>query len=74
VKSAAFDYVKPAAMAELFELLQSHGDDARILAGGQTLLATLNMRLSEPKLVIDITGSKSCGAFTKWVTVFSLAH
>lgn len=43
-------------MAELFELLQSHGDDARILAGGQTLLATLNMRLSEPKLVIDITG------------------
>jgi carbon-monoxide dehydrogenase medium subunit len=56
VKSAAFDYVKPAAMAELFELLQTHGDDARILAGGQTLLATLNMRLSEPQLVIDITG------------------
>jgi carbon-monoxide dehydrogenase medium subunit len=56
VKSAAFDYVKPAAMAELFDLLQTHGDDARILAGGQTLLATLNMRLSEPKWVIDITG------------------
>lgn len=56
MKSAAFDYVKPAAMAELFELLQTHGDDARILAGGQTLLATLNMRLSEPQLVIDITG------------------
>ena len=56
MKSAAFDYVKPAAMAELFDLLQTHGDDARILAGGQTLLATLNMRLSEPKWVIDITG------------------
>ncbi len=56
MKSSAFDYIKPDTIPELFTLLQSYGDDARILAGGQTLLATLNMRLSEPAVVIDITG------------------
>ena len=56
MKAPAFDYVKPSALPEVFELLRQHGDDARILAGGQTLLATLNMRLSEPRLLIDITG------------------
>jgi len=61
LKSAAFDYVKPSTMQEVFNLLQTQGDDARLLAGGQTLLATLNMRLSEPQLVIDITGLTSLG-------------
>jgi aerobic carbon-monoxide dehydrogenase medium subunit len=61
MKAAAFDYVKPRALAEVFELLRTHGDDARILAGGQTLLATLNMRLSEPRLLVDITGLPGLG-------------
>ena len=56
MKAPAFDFVKPRSAAEVFELLREHGDDARILAGGQTLLATLNMRLSEPRLLIDISG------------------
>jgi carbon-monoxide dehydrogenase medium subunit len=56
MKAAAFNYAKPASLAQVFELLQAHGDDARLLAGGQTLMATLNMRLSEPHLVVDITG------------------
>jgi carbon-monoxide dehydrogenase medium subunit len=56
MKSPDFDYVKVATVAEALALLTQHGDDARILAGGQTLLATLNMRLSEPALLIDITG------------------
>lgn len=56
MKAPAFDYVKPRHLSEVFELLQTHGDDARLLAGGQTLLATLNMRLSEPRLLVDITG------------------
>ncbi|OSZ63343.1 xanthine dehydrogenase family protein subunit M [Hydrogenophaga sp. IBVHS2] len=56
MKAAAFDYVKPRSLDEVLALLQEHGDDARLLAGGQTLMATLNMRLSEPRLVIDITG------------------
>jgi carbon-monoxide dehydrogenase medium subunit len=56
VKAPSFDYIKPDSLDQVFSLLQQHGDDARILAGGQTLLATLNMRLSEPKLLIDING------------------
>jgi aerobic carbon-monoxide dehydrogenase medium subunit len=46
MKSAAFDYVRAETPQQAFALLAQHGDDARILAGGQTLLATLNMRLS----------------------------
>ena len=56
MKAPAFDYARPATLEEAFQLLQAHGDNARILAGGQTLLATLNMRLSEPALLVDITG------------------
>lgn len=56
MKAAAFDYVKPTSIDQVLALLQEHGDDARLLAGGQTLMATLNMRLSEPQLVIDING------------------
>lgn len=56
MKSAAFDYVKPTSIDQVLALLREHGDDARLLAGGQTLMATLNMRLSEPQLLIDITG------------------
>jgi len=56
MKAAAFDYVKPATIEQVLALLQEHGDEARLMAGGQTLLATLNMRLSEPSILIDITG------------------
>lgn len=56
MKAPAFDYVRAGTLPQVFELLQRHGDDARVLAGGQTLVATLNMRLSEPALLIDING------------------
>jgi aerobic carbon-monoxide dehydrogenase medium subunit len=54
LKAAAFDYVKPRSIEQAISLLQEHGDDARLLAGGQSLLASLNMRLSEPRLLVDI--------------------
>lgn len=41
-------------MAHALELLDRHGDDARVLAGGQSLMPTLNMRLAQPELLIDI--------------------
>jgi carbon-monoxide dehydrogenase medium subunit len=56
LKAPAFAYAKPATLREVFELLQHHGDGAKILAGGQSLLASLNLRLSSPELLIDITG------------------
>ena len=55
MKAAAFDYVKPESLTEALGLLFEAGEDARLIAGGQTLLATLNMRLSEPSILIDIT-------------------
>jgi carbon-monoxide dehydrogenase medium subunit len=55
VKAPAFDFVKAQSIHEVLELMKLHGDDAQLIAGGQTLLATLNMRLSEPQLLIDIT-------------------
>ena len=54
MKAPAFDYNRPATLAAVFGLLAEHGEGARVLAGGQTLLATLNMRLSEPSMLIDI--------------------
>lgn len=56
MKAAEFDYVKPASIEQALALLQEHGEDARLMAGGQSLLATLNMRLSEPSIVIDLAG------------------
>ena len=54
MKAPPFDYLRATSLAQVFQLLQQHGDDARVLAGGQTLIASLNMRLSEPGLLIDI--------------------
>ncbi len=54
MKSPAFDYVRATSPQHALALLAQHGSDACLLAGGQTLLATLNMRLSQPALVVDI--------------------
>jgi carbon-monoxide dehydrogenase medium subunit len=56
VKAPSFAYAKPRSLDEVLALAAQHGADAKLLAGGQTLLATLNMRLSSPTLLIDITG------------------
>lgn len=55
MKAPSFAYLRARSLVEVFDLIESHGDRARLLAGGQSLLATLNMRLSAPELLIDIT-------------------
>jgi carbon-monoxide dehydrogenase medium subunit len=54
VKAPSFAYAKPRSLAEAFELIERPG--AKILAGGQSLIPSLNMRLSAPELLVDITG------------------
>ena len=54
MKAAAFRYARATSAAHAQALLAEHGEDARILAGGQSLLAALNLRLSEPAILIDI--------------------
>jgi 2-furoyl-CoA dehydrogenase FAD binding subunit len=55
MKPAAFDYVRVDSVEEACELLAEHGDEARVLAGGQSLMPMLNMRLVQPGLLIDIS-------------------
>ena len=51
-----FDYVKPASVDEAVQALQQGGEDAKILAGGQSLLPVLRLRLAAPSLVVDLGG------------------
>lgn len=54
MKAPRFSYVRAESVEHAVKLLAAHGDDARILAGGQSLMPTLNMRLSRPQILIDI--------------------
>ncbi len=54
MKPAPFDYVRVDNVDEAVELLGEYGDDARIIAGGQSLMPMLNMRLVRPEVLIDI--------------------
>jgi carbon-monoxide dehydrogenase medium subunit len=51
---AAFDYVRPATLEEALGLLARHGDEAKVLAGGHSLIPAMKLRLSQPKVVVDI--------------------
>ncbi len=51
---AQFDYLAPTTLEEALSALSEHGDDAKILAGGQSLLPVLRMRLNAPEVVIDL--------------------
>ncbi len=55
MKPRPFDYVRPDTVDEVLALLAEHGEDARILAGGQSLIAMLNLRLIDPAVLIDIS-------------------
>jgi aerobic carbon-monoxide dehydrogenase medium subunit len=54
MKPAAFDYHAPRSVDEAVELLAAHGDDAKVLAGGQSLVPAMNFRLARPAVLVDI--------------------
>jgi aerobic carbon-monoxide dehydrogenase medium subunit len=54
MKPAPFEYHRPVSLAETFDFLDRYGDEGRILAGGQSLVPALNLRLATPRAVIDI--------------------
>ena len=54
MKAPAFDYIRVETVAEACAALAEHGPDARLLAGGQSLLPAMNLRLAAPSLLIDI--------------------
>ncbi len=51
---SAFDYLRPTSLTEATRLLASHGEDAKILAGGHSLLPMMKLRLATPSVIIDI--------------------
>jgi carbon-monoxide dehydrogenase medium subunit len=77
---APFDYYAPNSLAEALTLLQQHGDDAKILAGGHSLLPAMKLRLASPAVLIDINkvselrgikvnGTVEIGALTTWSAI-----
>jgi aerobic carbon-monoxide dehydrogenase medium subunit len=53
---AKFDYVRPSSLADAVQALSGGGDDAKVIAGGQSLLPLLRLRLAYPELLVDIGG------------------
>jgi CO/xanthine dehydrogenase FAD-binding subunit len=81
LKPAPFEYVAPESLEEALEALQQNIPDAKILAGGQSLMPLLNLRLIKPKIIIDlhrisglnsiqeVSGRLSIGATTRQSTL-----
>ena len=80
VKPPPFEYVAPTTLDEAVSALAEHGEDAKVLAGGQSLIPLLSLRLARPTALIDlngvegladvsINGSVSIGAITRHRTV-----
>ena len=78
---ASFEYLAPVGIGEAIELLRRHGDDAKLLAGGQSLVPMMKLRVARPKYLIDIhriaelnyireeAGSIRFGAMTRHVQI-----
>ena len=54
MKPAPFEYVRPGSLDEALDTLTEHGYDAKLLAGGQSLVPLLNMRFARPEIIVDI--------------------
>ena len=77
LKAPPLAYACARSTDELFGLLAEHGDGARILAGGQSLVASLNLRLSEPQVLVDISkleGLSGIGVADGVLTIGALAR
>ena len=55
---AAFEYFRASSVEEASKLLKQHGEDAKVLAGGHSLIPLMRLRLAQPKALIDINGIK----------------
>ncbi|MGB8400598.1 FAD binding domain-containing protein [Bradyrhizobium sp.] len=54
MKASAFSYARATSVANALELLAAHGDKAKVLSGGQSLMPAMNLRLISPELIVDI--------------------
>ena len=56
MKPAKFTYHAPDTLEDAFRLLAEYGDEAKIIAGGQSLIPLMNLRLAQPEHLIDVNG------------------
>jgi carbon-monoxide dehydrogenase medium subunit len=80
-KPSAFEYYAPRTLEECLELLTEHGDEARLLSGGQSLVPLMNLRMATPEVLIDLNaidglsyvreedGALVLGAMTRYADV-----
>ena len=73
-----FDYIRPSSLGEAVHILGNAGDEAKVIAGGQSLLPLLRLRLANPEVLVDVggldglhgvrdeDGSLLIGAWTSW--------
>ena len=54
MKASAFAYARATSVSDALELLATHGDRAKVLSGGQSLMPAMNLRLISPELIVDI--------------------
>jgi carbon-monoxide dehydrogenase medium subunit len=72
MKLSPVDYEAPGTVAEALDLLAEHGDEASVLAGGQSLIPLLALRLAQPAVLIDINGVAGLSGVSQtdgWVTI-----
>jgi aerobic carbon-monoxide dehydrogenase medium subunit len=65
VYPAEFEYFAPATVDEALALLGRYGDDAKILAGGQSLIPMMKLRIASPRCLIDVNGIESLGGLRR---------
>ena len=65
MKPAQFEYDDPSTIEDALDLLARHGDDCKVLAGGQSLVPLMNFRLARPARLIDINGVESLSHITR---------
>src|SRR5215510_5997703 len=77
MKMPPFDYACPATLPEAVALLSPHDGDAKVLAGGQSLMPILAFRLAAPKMLVDLRTIKvtpdgvALGAMARWCDIES---
>jgi aerobic carbon-monoxide dehydrogenase medium subunit len=77
MKLPPFDYEAPQTVSEAVELLAEHGDEASVLAGGQSLIPLLALRLARPAVLIDINGLDELSGVSAaggWVTIGAMTR
>ena len=77
MKAAAFAYARATSVENALELLATHGDRAKVLSGGQSLMPAMNLRLISPELIIDIgqlAGLRGIGVTAGIVTIGALTR